>query len=103
MSARHAPPLLLEDSVAGAGNLYSFGKDFQNSAALNSPEHAKNSFQNSSVFRVPRKVVIPPRLVQVARPFRDDTDAVKSDESIDPIHVSRRKTPNFIKSPPAKA
>jgi len=23
--------------------------------------------------------------------FRDDTDAVKSDESVDPIHVSRRK------------
>ena len=40
---------------------------------------------------------------QGARPFRDDTDAVKSDESVDPIHVSRRKTPNFVKCRPAKA
>jgi hypothetical protein len=43
------------------------------------------------------------RLVQGARPFRDDTDAVKSDESVDPIRVSRRQTPNFIKCRPAKA
>ena len=39
----------------------------------------------------PRKAVMPPRLVRGARPFRDDTDAVKSDEFVDPIHVSRRK------------
>jgi hypothetical protein len=30
----------------------------------------------------PEMVVMPPRLVQGARLFRDDTDAVKSDESV---------------------
>ena len=43
----------------------------------------------------PERWLFPPRLVQGARLFRDDTDAVKSDESVDPIDVSRRKTLNF--------
>jgi hypothetical protein len=51
----------------------------------------------------PRKEVMPPRLVQGARPFRDDEDAVKLGESVDQIFVNRRKTSNFVKCGPAKA